>query len=109
MTLKYRIKPQHLHSIYLLLKFAPENLSSDFSKYSQAVIDYYTELRPESNTLATFIRLWIYGSNLKNPRNIENEVIKALEKSNSKDGWFYLKRYLPSSIYVTEALNSTNT
>lgn len=44
----------------------------------------------------------------KNDDNIENEVIRALRNANSKEGWFKLKRYKPSSISAPSNLSSYN-
>lgn len=94
--LKYRMKVHHVHTIYLVLKFVPEYILNDFSKYCQAIFEYFPALKPDEFCLQALIRLWIYGMTSKSDANIENEVIKMLDNANSKQGWFFLKRYLPT-------------
>lgn len=96
--LKYRVKNHHIHALYLLLKYCPEYLSNDMLKYCQAMSEYLPLLRPDKFSLQSLIRLFIYTMGIKNDSNIENEVIRALGESNSKEGWFILKRYSPSSV-----------
>lgn len=64
--LKYKLKSHHMHALYLVLKFAPEYVSSDFSKYCQAVVEYFPVLRADQFCLQTLIRLWIYGMCMRN-------------------------------------------
>lgn len=59
-----------MHALCLVMKFAPEYLSSDFSKYCQAVVEYFPSLRPDQFCLQTLIRLWIYGMCQRNEDNI---------------------------------------
>lgn len=98
--LKYRIKNHHIHALYLLLKYCPEYVGNDLLKYSQAMTEYLPLLKPDQFSLQSLIRLFIYSMGIKSESNIENEVIRALDRANSKDGWFRLKRYSPTSIFM---------
>lgn len=50
----------------------------------QALVDYFVFLRPDHFCLQALMRVWVYGMSAKNERNIENEVIRALDNANSK-------------------------
>lgn len=106
--LKYRMKVHHIHTVYLLVKFVPEYLVNDFWKYCQALLDYFPALKPDQYCLQSLIRLWIYGLTCKNDGNIENEVIRTLDNANSKQGWFFLKRYSPAEIQSNNNMNHFN-
>ncbi len=106
--LKYRLKVHHLHAIYLVLKYGVEYISAEFSKYMQALVEYFGMLRPDQFCLQALIRVWVYGLSAKNESNIENDVVRVLSNANSKQGWFHLKRYHPSCILATSSMGQYN-
>lgn len=71
-NLKYQAKTHHFHALYLVLKYTPELFIHDFNKYSQSIIEYFSNIKTNQFCLQSFIRLWIFSITSKNTQNIEN-------------------------------------
>lgn len=62
--LKYRLKLHHIHALYLVIKFAPEQVNN-LSKYCQALTDYFISVKPDKYCLQAMMRLWLYGMSIR--------------------------------------------
>ena len=97
----------HIHALMLMLHFAPEYFH-DFSRVCLAYLEYFPAVGGNSECLQALIRAWIFSASIKKRDNLESQIIKAVQKANSKDGWFVLQRESLESISVFDNIGSVN-
>ena len=98
---------QHIHAFMLMLHYAPEYFN-DFSRVCLAYLEYFPAIGGTSDCLQALFRAWIFSASIKKRDNIESQIIRAVQKANSKDGWFVLQRESLECISSVENIGSVN-
>jgi hypothetical protein len=91
LTPKYKLKPQHLLVVFLLLQ-KERTLFEERNLFFYELVERFNSLIENENEIffRFLFRLFLFAYS-KN--SIENKVITLLQKANPKDGFFELQRY----------------